>query len=389
MIYLVWVLLGILASIKKNNKFVTLLVALFILCVFCFNTSNIDLNNYIRQYNGSAQYFSEPIFIFLSSIFRNLGFEFEVFRFAIILVCLLLIINTIYRYSPYPTFVLYLYSIYPMTIDVIQIRFFVGYSIVLFACRFLIDYQEGKEKKNICMFFLLVIIATGCHYVCILYSLLALLFLDVGKHKFIFFIIIPILIIVMILMKNVLVPLIVPIVGAHKVNLWVTNDKTASIFNITKILTTRSLLILFPIIISFIKRNTIFSNLYSVAPSGLQVFLQNIGCKEYGEKNRYYNLNVNRTLFFSIYYISIFMVLEIFIAGDYERLARLGLVLSGILISRQLFYLSYYNRLVAFVLLPLLYVLYFVSIMYFTGASGDWIYIDFVFKQVMENNSLF
>ena len=90
-----------------------------------------------------------------------------------------------------------------------------------------------------------------------------------------------------------------------------------------------------------------------------------------------------------MFYIWVFSILEITIAGDYERLARLGLLLGSALITRQLFYLEKVNRSVMTVLYLAMYVLYFILVMFIMKNKAGDLYIGYVFRQVMESNGIF
>lgn len=384
MSYLIWGLLGILAFIKKNNKFVSFLNVLFIFCVFCFNTANPDLDNYMTQYYGLARYYTEPVFVSLEVFFRDMGLNYEIFRCFVVVVSLFLIVSTIYRYSPYPTLVLFLFTIYPMTMDVVQLRFFAGYSFVLFAIRFIVDYQNKRKIKFILLFFLFVFLATGCHYACALYSVLGLLFLKIEKHKFFYLFFIPLCAITFLFMIDRFVPLIAYVVGDHKAYLWANRIRVPTGLNMARILVSRFMPLLFSIFITYIGRNAFFKELQDKdLPSGIRMFFENMSCKIVNDYNQFYNLSINRILFVCIYYVSLFSILELTVALDYERMTRLGLLLTAVLVSRQLYYLTNLNKIIVCGLLLLLFVSYFASIMFFTKDFNN------VFRMVMENNNLF
>ena len=393
MVYVVWSLLGFLSFIKKNNKFVTFLVALFILCIFCFNTDNPDLENYIAAYyRGYGVLMSEPLFNKLIAFSKDY-ISFEWFRFFVVLVGLALMIDTIYKYSPYPTFVLFLYTIYPMTIDVVQFRFFIGYSIALFAVRYLIDYQNNKKLKSIVLYFLLILLATGFHYGCILYSVLGILFFDFNKHKLLFFVIFPLIGIITISMIEKFAPYISLVIGAEKTQDWIRNLNTASGLANVKYIIRCTMLLLFSGLISYVNRNRQFDAAFvKKIPSGIGIFLKQLPIVFANGYNKYYDLGVNKVLFYCVYYLSFCFLLEIKFASEYERLSRLSLILGAILISRQLFYLTNINRRIAFLFFLLLFVLYFIIRNYFAAApviGQDVLFIDYVFRRVMENNELF
>ena len=99
-------------------------------------------------------------------------------------------------------------------------------------------------------------------------------------------------------------------------------------------------------------------------------------------------LSENQILLLSYIYISLFTVLEITIAGDYERLNRVATVIGGILITRQIYTANPRNKRAMWIISVLAYVVLFLSVMY--GMSNqDGRYINAVFRQVFENNPLY
>ena len=195
------------------------------------------------------------------------------------------------------------------------------------------------------------------------------------------------------LMIDKFVPLIAYIVGDHKAYLWASKEKAATGLNMLRIIVSRYMPLMFIIFITYINRNALFKELYGKnMPRGVGMFFKDTSSKIVKGYTQLYDMTINRSLFISIYYISLFAILEITIASDYERMTRLSLLLCAILFSRQLHYLTGTNKKVAYILLLLLFVLYFVSIMFFMSAkhAGSlYIYIDYVFRMVMDNNSLF
>ena len=388
MAYLIWGILGILAFIKKNNIFITLLLALFILCIFCLNTANPDLVNYIASYNGYLQY-TEPGMLLLESVFRAGEISYPVFKLVLTAVSILAMASTIYRFSPYPTQVLFLYTIYPLTIDVVQYRSFVGYVIVLYAIRFIVAYQSDKKITNILLYVLFVLLATSFHYSCIVYIFLIFLFFNHKKHPFLFFIIIPSIPFLLLLFRVQLVPFVAPIVGSDKVYNWILKERTTYFFQVIRIFARNLAPLLFFLLLKYVKHDAVFKNTTILKPS---LFWKDISSKTIKGISRFYDIAVNRTLFFCVYYITILSIfLELNLSVQYERISRLSLILCAVLISRQIYYVTDKNKPVAQILFLLLFVFYFISIMFFmyVDPSSGTTFFDKVFRQVMESNSLF
>lgn len=145
MIYVTGLLVGILAWIRKKDRAVFCLVFLYAFSIFVFNTDNPDFTNYQNQYYGATGGYSEPIFTALVFLFRSIGFNFWVFRGFVAFAGLALISRTICKYSPYPNLSLFLFLLYPFVIDVVQIRFFLAYSIIVYSIKYIINYQESRK----------------------------------------------------------------------------------------------------------------------------------------------------------------------------------------------------------------------------------------------------
>ena len=389
MVYFIWAVLAILSFINKRSKVVTLLVAAFIACIFCFNTANPDFENYQVAYSTDKDF--EVLYRLISNTFYRYGFSFEIFRTFMAVICIGLITATIFRFSPYPALTLWLYSLCLMTLDVTQFRFFIGCSIVFFAIQFLVDYQMTKSLKDAILFFSFLLLATGFHYSCILYGILGVLFVNVQKHQRVLLFFVPLCIMAILLSFNKFAALASFALPSYKVNEWVVSEKTASLRNVLRVVLSRAIPLTYSVFISFVIRKKKYAYIVGRNKNSLGIN----GTGSYGgffmsqDKKRLYDLRINRCLFMCLIYICLFAVLELTVSSQYERLSRLGLLIAILLASREIFYLNSLNRVIAQFLLLLSYLAYFVAMMYFSKVNGKWLFVDVVFRQVMESNSLF
>lgn len=396
MVYVVWLLVGVLAFVRKDSKIAALIVTVFIACIFCFNTANADLVAYQNEYSiiatdsQEAYPADEPLFVLTQYLLSHIGFPFGFYHAFMVMVSLACILSTIYRFSPYPAWTIFLYSIYPMTLDVTQIRFFMGYSFVFFSLRFLVDYQISRNKKNITLFFVFLALATGFHYSCIIYAILSIVFLDIRKHKAVFFLLFPVCIIAFCLSLNSFSSLADYIIGSYKTKTWVLATRVTSMRNILRVVITRPFLLLYSIFLSFVIREKKYLHFVGKNANSLGITAKakpRSLIMRY-DKKQYYSLSANYTMFLCALYICLFALLEFTVSAQYERLSRLGLLIATVLISRQIYYITSFNKICAQVLLGLGYGLYFFSVMVLHRAQAGY-YIDYVFCQVMESNSLF
>lgn len=374
MVYAIWAGIGLLAFIFKKNRFVTALVFAFIAAVMCFNTANPDLANYTRYYNNASLRLFEPLYALCSKLFLQAGASFLVFRGVLSVAALLLIVIAFYRLTPYPTVALFMYTIYPMTIDCVQFRFRIAYSIVFFGVWYLIKYQEMRSARDLGIFIFTIVLATGFHYSAALYIVLALMTLDIDRHRILYYVVIPLTVIIGVAMISRFAPLIGSIIGDNKASLWAESEKVTSVLRKARMLCSRALPLLYSILLSYVVKDN-QTDVQEIQGSGTKRGLMN-------------SHSVNHSLFVCMYYIFLFVVLEITIAGDYERLARLGLLIGTVLITRQISELEESSRVIALVGFLIMYLAYFALIMFVMKNKLGEHYITLVFRQVMENNSL-
>lgn len=391
MVYCIWVIVGCLAFAFKNNKYVTALVSSFIAILFLFNTANVDLQNYYVQYIGLKQYATEPLFCFLNNLFFEMEIGFGVFRGFMACIVLFFVIWPICKLTPYPALALFMYSIFPLSLDITQIRYTVAYTSAFFGFYCLILYQHTRKKRYVSFFCLLILFATGFHYSALLFGILGFVIFNVKKHRFLFLVFIPFILVLGILMIDKLAPIIADVIGLHKTELWITRDKDSSILRTLRILISRGFPFLFSIFLAFLVKNKNYI-LVNGNTESIGFFSSDIKAFYNSELDPYqfYCTNDNRCMFVAMFYIWMFSFLEITIAGDYERLSRLGLLIGSVLITRQLYYLEHRNRQIASFLYLCVVVLCFAFVMFFMASKGGEIYyFNYVFRQVMENNSVF
>ena len=392
-VYLIWLILAVLAIINKKNAVVTALLFVFILLVFWGNTASPDLEPYRQHYYryGPQPAIHEPLYLFFETLFINAGLSYEVFRGVFVVFGLLFVTRAFYKLSPYPTLALLLYSIYPMCIDVVQLRFTTGYAIVFYFSLFLIDYQRTHDLKYILLFLVGIALAAGFHYSCLFYLIMGVVVFDSGRHRNFFLYLVPVALVFLMIGIDRFSSMTSNIVGENKADTWMATMRYVPVRAKIRILVSRSL----PVIASLFLARISISKEYDA------VIGENTGClglsydqcnfmeEEKLQEHPYFDIRVNRCLFLWVFYSFFFSILEVNIRGDYERLSRYGLLVSVLLATRQIEYLRENNRHLATALYILIYIAYFCGVIFFmTSGSGE-TYFTFVFRQVMENNSIF
>lgn len=210
---IVSVILVILCILKKNSKFTFYLLFTWMWILFAFNHANADFRMYRSIYNGTLSVSSmEYGFVLLCKIFRNLGFNYNMFLALYSFVGLTLIKKTIFKYSKNISLALALYFIFPFVFDVIQIRNFMAFAIVIYSLKYLLDEKEKNLKKYI----LLVLLASTFHT----FSIIALAFMFLNKFNSSKSILISFLVItgiVIILRNGLLVDILSKVLNSDKV----------------------------------------------------------------------------------------------------------------------------------------------------------------------------
>ena len=396
MVYLIWGIIGILALAFKRNSIVTAVVFCFIAIIFIYVDGTKIPDYSVYQYmfeNKDTTIATEPLYNFLSGIFFDAGFSYRAFRAVCTIIPLLLITRTFYKLSPYPTLALFLYSVYPMSLDVIQIRFFIGYSIVFWGAGYLLQFSKTEKLKGLIIFFLSVALGSGFHYGCMLFAVLALSVFFNYQNRFIFLCVIPFVIVFLTMTFDRFAAAASSFIGGHKADLWVGRERIISSLAVLRISVSRGLPMLFSLLLSVLYVNSEYCQIWGESTNCLNFrepeLLKN-SARDLTDRP-FYDISVNGSLFICILYIYLFFVLEIRIEGSYERLARLGLIISTVLITRELEYLEENNRIIGIVFFLIMYFIYFATIMFFmrAGSESKFLYINFVFRSVMNNNFVF
>ncbi|MBX4264094.1 EpsG family protein [Clostridium estertheticum] len=183
--YFIACVLIIICLLKKKSKIMFYILLLFTWLMFGWNTFNADYYTYeqtyysIGLYNGYNAYFQsiEIGYRFINKIAYALGLDYSTFIIVFSAIGLLMIGNTILKYSQKPSYVLALYFIYPFLMDVVQIRNFMAMAIIIYGVRFLIS----SKKLDKVWFIIFVLLASSFHKTAIFY--ITLLFARVSNRN--------------------------------------------------------------------------------------------------------------------------------------------------------------------------------------------------------------
>lgn len=162
-------------NIYKNNNYKNIkryrimigfiLIFIIMWILFAFSTGNADYSVYRMNYESISNDFHDVGYNLLVLVFNYLGFSYQAFLAFFSLLGLLLIANTILKFSAQPTKVLLLYCIFPFFFDIVQIRNFIAMAIVLYAIRYLLVFS----RKNFIKYCACILIAYSFHTVALFY----------------------------------------------------------------------------------------------------------------------------------------------------------------------------------------------------------------------------
>lgn len=364
--YLVTALMSFIALVKKNSKFIFLafLALLWVLFVLCID--NPDLENYkiiydhIDNLDSVGSYYmamaNESGFRLMYKICFALGMEYRAFLAVFAATGLAILGWCIWKYSENPNVVLFLYAVYPFTIDYVQIRSFMSMIIVLYALQYLID----DKKVSYIKFTAGVLLASTMHVTALFYIVLIIVRKLSVKECWYISIIGILGIVVLYLNIDFLTQALSGIIPMYKIKNWLSGEMSRSL---------RSVLSTLGLRIGWIALQAYFFRKYK-----LKVRRGMIERDKITENLYKCNIMLLVTLGFEIF------------KKDFERLGRISFILGYILFTR----LFSYRKTKA---LPWMFVfgfmgVYFIFFMFFS-ETGSATYFDGVFKNLFENNLLF
>lgn len=174
MLYINSVFLVIIGLFRKQSKLIFYVMLFLLITLLAGNTDNGDIVEYMINYMNitDPSYIGafEPGYQIFAKICAQLGLSYNQFLFVIGSVGLFLIVSTIRLFTPYISYVLSLYFIYPFLWDVVQVRNFLSMSIIIFGMRYIISNNKSYFKYIVCVF-----IASTFHTSALFYLLFLLI----------------------------------------------------------------------------------------------------------------------------------------------------------------------------------------------------------------------
>lgn len=367
--HLIWigVLLLILSIFIKKNKILYLAQILFLILVAANNTSNADYINYFNGYRYMFDYhglISEPIYWLLARISNFIGLDFQGYRYLFFGVAYILLGYAVWKLAEFPNIILGFYFLYPFSMDVIQMRSLMANALVLLAVLKLQNYLETTNTKDIIISIALVVLATGFHYFAFV-SIIIYFAIISGKTvtqylpRFVA-IGIAVLLVLAIFGSKIILKLTELGIIEKAVSYQEYDSKIGGY--LLSVLILRLILIMI---------------------CWLAIHSPSLDCVEGIDILK---LN-NRFQFRCICLLSIYVIVELFVSMEIERISRITLILAYILLTNSKLIIERNNYRIIKTFMFVFVIGYF-YIMYFRhfATSSNW--FEYAFMPIFENNLL-
>lgn len=182
MVYIVAFLLEMAVIFRKRFMKHTNAVALsvcfisFLFVVGGFNSTNPDYHVYetlyFNRFPGNYSV-TEPLYVFLNKLLYGIGLPFKYFFAAQILISLILMQSAIRFFSKNSDIVWGYYMLFPFAISIVQIRYALASSIVIYAFTFLYRYHTERKIAYLIIFSALTFTAGMIHFSTLLFLICA------------------------------------------------------------------------------------------------------------------------------------------------------------------------------------------------------------------------
>lgn len=167
---------------KKSNILACLHIAYsWLVCVFSYDVVDYDnySNNYAMLGVGKMELSDtlEPGYYFLGKIVSMMGFDYQILRGIMFTIIIFLLVASAKKMKANPNYICVVYSVYPLFMEMIQIRNAFAMAILTFGLCFFL-YEEKK------MLYLLTVLFASSFHISFLIYLIFLLDGTVMKKKY-------------------------------------------------------------------------------------------------------------------------------------------------------------------------------------------------------------
>lgn len=168
--------------LKKDFK--ALKILSFFICWYILigDPSIADYSNYRQNYYNPVDvhfYISDPLYKLLVYVSNQIGLTYEMFRILLCMGGLLLVVYSLYDMRCNFHYFYACYLSMSVFMDMIQIRNFISFSIMIFSMRYLLC----KDKKSNCKWVIGMTVAYLMHSMSILYIAIGIMLKFFGKYE--------------------------------------------------------------------------------------------------------------------------------------------------------------------------------------------------------------
>lgn len=358
MVYLLFSICFILGLFFRKNKFIQVIMIVYIYIIMAFNINNPDYTNYSSGYYfiGIGEYtgwIKDYGYLFLVEIANKVGLDYSEFLIVFFAVCTVLLVKIVNLYSSSPNAVLSMLMLYPLFINIIQIRLFLAILIVLFAIQYLNEYKFS----NLLKYLFALVLATSLHLSAVFFSCLMMLYI----RKKIYFLV---LLFTILLVGILFFPVILNVINSF------TEGKLDGYMESNYITFNKTLRVTF-FGVSIIIFSLYLKRCLSSLPSSFQI--------------NSYDILLSR----AVLMVLPISVVAIMFSNEFERFSRIGYIIIYILFfnlinSGKIKIISKFFACILFIFSVFSYI-YF---QYYFRFSNEIPFSEAVFETILEHNSL-
>lgn len=206
MMYLTLIFVLIIACIDnlaKNKLHIGVItILLFLVAVMGGATQIPDIDIYLLMYED-VYVSPDYLYALINDLFSFLGVSFEIYRVVYFFIGVLLIHATVKKFVQRKYYIVFyaLYFIYPMALDIIQVRNFMAMSIFIFAFPLLLETSKSSAMKYVA----LIVIAMGFQITATVYLPMIFFRSALAPQRPIFYIVVYCIICFFIMQKGIVI----------------------------------------------------------------------------------------------------------------------------------------------------------------------------------------
>ncbi|EGP5048107.1 hypothetical protein E4K24_000363 [Enterococcus faecium] len=165
---------GLCAFLKKRSPIIALIGTALILSLATGALNIADTQVYINRFSNIEQFdsFTEPLFTAMLLSFKNAGLDFNTFFIVVNVLIISIKIYILSRLTKDLNFVLMLYCIFPLCLDVCWLRMSCGVTIIYVGMYYWLKLKKTNRIRGLVVISASILIASGFHAGLLFYFLI-------------------------------------------------------------------------------------------------------------------------------------------------------------------------------------------------------------------------